>query len=144
MEVNMTDFWKKWLNIWCLAIVTFGAILAAATFPATDGLVRALFDVIAPEPLNLSASLRFSVGLVGAVTMGWGGTLYAAFKATHMLDAAKAAPVWKAITTMAVTWYVIDSGISIATGFWLNAVSNTVFLLLYLIPVLKSGAMNAR
>ena len=28
----MSDFWKTWLDIWCLAVIAFGGILAGAGF----------------------------------------------------------------------------------------------------------------
>ncbi len=138
----MSGFWQKWLSVWCAGVVLFGLILALAAFAATDGLTRALFSMMAPEPFAGTQSLRFAVGLMGAVTMGWGGTFYIAFRALHALEPQKAAPLWRLITTALVAWYIIDSAISVATGFGLNAVSNTAFVALYLIPVLNSGVMR--
>lgn len=138
----MSGFWQKWLSVWSAGVVVFGLILALAAFAATDGLTRALFGMIAPEPFVGTHSLRFAVGLMGAVTMGWGGTFYIAFRALHALAPDTAAPLWRGLMAVAIAWYVIDSAISVATGFALNAVSNTALMLLYLIPVLKSGVMR--
>ena len=33
----MSDFWKTWPDIWCLAVIAFGGILAGAGF---DGFGR--------------------------------------------------------------------------------------------------------
>ncbi len=79
---------------------------------------------------------------MGAVTIGWGLTFRVAFKALNLPDPAQAAPLWRKLTLFALIWYVVDSYISIATGFWLNAVSNTILMALYLIPLFKSGAMR--
>jgi hypothetical protein len=78
---------------------------------------------------------------MGAVTMGWGVTYLALFMAAHRLGA-DAAPVWRLATIGMVAWFVIDSALSVATGFWMNAVSNTGLAIGYLVPVLASGAMN--
>lgn len=139
----MTDFWKIWLNIWSLVVALFGAILALAAFAPTDGLARVVFGLFQkPLPDNMDLLHRFSIGLMGAVTMGWGMTLYVAFQAAHLLERADAPRIWRNISIAAITWYVIDSTISVATGYWMNAVSNTLIIILYFIPVLRSGAMR--
>ncbi len=46
------------------------------------------------------------------------------------------------LTGTVLVWYVIDGAISLATGFALNAVSNTALLTLYLFPVLRSGVLR--
>lgn len=138
----MSDFWKKWLNVWSFSVVLFGLFLAGAAFPSTDGLVRMLFELIAPEPFAPSASLRFAIGLMGAVTMGWGGTLFAVFQAAHCLDTANARPIWRLVAGVAIIWFIIDSAISIATGFWLNALSNTVFIALLFLPIIRTAALR--
>ena len=139
----MTDFWKNWLNLWSFAVTAFGAILALAAFAATDGLARIVFASFQnPMPGDIDMLHRFSIGLMGAVTMGWGMTLYVAFQAIHSADRAHAPRIWRNLTLAALIWYVIDSSISVATGYWLNAVSNTLFIALYLIPLLRTGAMR--
>ncbi|MDZ7587960.1 MAG: hypothetical protein U5J78_01910 [Parasphingorhabdus sp.] len=97
-----------------------------------------------PLPDVLGPLERFSIGLMGAVTLGWGMTFYAAFQAAYALEASAAARIWRSITIAAVVWYVVDSFISISTGFALNAVSNTLFLIGYFLPILRSGVMVSR
>jgi hypothetical protein len=82
--------------------------------------------------------MRFSVALMGAVTLGWGFTILFLLPAIH----AAGAPAWKGLTAALFIWFVIDSAFSVATGFALNAVSNTGLLIAYLIPVLASGALK--
>ena len=50
---------------------------------------------------------------------------------------------WLATIGM-VVWFVVDSALSVATGFWMNAVSNTGLAVGYLVPVLASGAMRGQ
>ncbi len=139
----MSVFWKNALNIWAIEITLFGIILALAGFEATDGLTRAVFALFQnPLPDTMDLLHRFSIGLMGAVTMGWGMTLYVTFQAAYLLDAAHAPRIWRNITGVAMIWYAVDSYISVATGYGINAVSNTVILSLYLIAMWKSGAMR--
>jgi hypothetical protein len=138
----MQKMWQDWLSIWSVGVILFGLVLAGAGFSATDGAAVALHDLMGTEPFAPSPSMRFGFGLMGAVTMGWGGTLYAAFKALHALDRAQAASIWRMLVSVVLVWFLIDSSISIVTGFGLNAVSNTVLTTLLLIPIVKSGVMR--
>jgi hypothetical protein len=135
-------FWQKFLSVWAGLVTVFGLVLAGAAFEVTDGIARALFALLnGPGEPSFDGHLRFSVGLMGAVTMGWGLTFYPAFKAIIALgDAGR--PYWRMIAGAALAWYVIDSAISIATGFGLNAVSNTILIAALLMALVKSGALR--
>ena len=140
----MSKVWQNWLSTWAILVTVFGVILAGAAFPATDGLTTMLFTFFGnPLPADIDLHHRFANGLMGAVTMGWGLTYIGAFKALYALDPATAAPIWRYLLFISVVWYAVDSAISIATGFWMNAVSNTVFLIALLIPLVKSGALRS-
>lgn len=139
----MSDFWRNWLTIWCIAVAVFGAVLMGGAFEATSGPVRLLFDVLdGPGDPVYDAHFRFSLALMGAVTFGWSGTFYAAFQAAHALER-RARPIWLLITASALGWYAVDSALSIATGFAMNAASNTVLLIGYLVPLFASGVLQS-
>ena len=122
----------------------FGLVLTGGAFAATDGLTTMLFTLFGnPLPTDIDAHHRIAVGLMDAVTMGWGLTYFGAFKALHALDPATAAPIWRYLILASSVWFVLDSANSITTGFWMNAVSNTVLIILFLIPLVKSGAMRS-
>ncbi len=140
----MSAFWRGWLNVWCWLVIVFGLVLAGGGLDATDGAAEMLFGVIGNgAAFEWMPHLRFSVALMGAVTMGWGLTFLATFLAAHRLGD-QAAPVWRLATLGVLVWFAIDSALSVATGFWLNAVSNTGLLVGYLVPLLATGAMGAR
>jgi len=139
---DMSAFWRTWLNAWAWVVIVFGVVLAGGGLDATDTVAEAAFAIVGGgAPLEWTPHLRFSVALMGAVTMGWGVTYLALFMAAHRLGA-DAAPVWRLAMIGMVAWFVIDSALSVATGFWMNAVSNTGLAIGYLVPVLASGAMN--
>lgn len=140
----MGKLWKDWLMVWAIGVTLFGLVLAGGAFAATDMLTRTLFQLFgSPLPLLMDEHHRFAIGLMGAVTMGWGLTYIAAFKALFALEPAKAAPIWRMMLLGSLIWFVIDSTISVATGIWMNAVSNTILLVLLLIPVIKSGILKS-
>lgn len=138
----MTGFWRNWLTFVCGAIAVFGLVVIGAGFAATDGSVRALLGLMNPAArLDFDPTLRFTTGLMGAVTFGWGITLLATVRAADQLGAA-GAPIWRLTTLGLLVWYVIDSAISVATGFALNAASNTVITAAFLLPVVRLGLLG--
>jgi hypothetical protein len=139
----MSAFWRGWLNVWAWVVIVFGLVLAGGGLDATDGVVETLLVVMGGGGFEWTQHLRFSLALMGAVTMGWGVTYLALFSAAHRLGG-DAAPVWRLATFGMLVWFVIDSSLSVATGFWLNAVSNTGLAIGYLVPVLASGVMGGR
>lgn len=133
-----------WMTGWCVAIGVFGLMIAGGGFEVTSGPIRSLFDVLnGPGELDLNPHMRFSLAVLGAVTIGWSVTLMAAIQAATRLEKHLSQPIWALITAAIVTWYIIDSSLSIATGFWLNAVSNTIFSTAFLIPITRSGVLHA-
>jgi hypothetical protein len=140
----MTGFWKLWMTLWCWCVVLFGVALAAAGIPALEGPMVALYRFLSGGATGpdvfVPPGARFSVALMGAVSIGWGLSLFPLVSAAQKLGA----PVWRALTFAVLSWFVIDSFLSWSNGFALNAASNTLLLLGYLIPVLATGALNER
>lgn len=136
----MSGFWKTWLNVWCLGVGLFGLVLAGGAFAATSGPVERLLDILGGRPPEVTPTLRFALAVMGAVSMGWALTFYAAFSAAAALGP-QGRPAWRAVTVAVVGWYVIDSALSFATGFALNAAPNTLLLAGFLLPVWRSGVL---
>lgn len=133
------SFWHKWLAVWAWAVIAFGAVLTLGGFEATQGIVAPLFVLMNPAAtVPFDGSMRFAVGLMGAVSLGWGLTLRAAIGQALALGT-EGRDLWRGILTSVVIWYAIDSSISVVTGFALNAVSNTVLLIGLLLPLWRSG-----
>jgi hypothetical protein len=70
--------------------------------------------------------------VIGGVMMGWGVAL---FYATRTLLARGAKQGWYLVAWSVMTWYVPDTSYSLLSGFWQNALLNTVFLLLFAVPL---------
>ena len=138
----MSTFWRNWLTVWCWVVVLFGVVLAGAGLPATDGVARTLMRVIGGRDAAFDAPLRFSTALMGCVTAGWGLTMLPAFRAAHALSEG-AAPVWRGLLLGVAVWFVADSALSIATGFGLNAVSNTLLFAALLVPLVRTRVLAA-
>lgn len=133
--------WSIWIVVWCWSVIAFGALLVTGAIPAVDGPARALFVLFSGDPATGEVfdhpAVRFGIGIQGALTMGWGLTMLA------MVQMPSIGPrQWQALTMALCAWYLLDSAISVATGFWINAVSNTALLVAFLIPVLASGVLK--
>ncbi|MBA4011066.1 MAG: hypothetical protein C0481_04295 [Phenylobacterium sp.] len=138
----MNGFWRKWLNGWCAVVALFGVVLAGGAAEATSGPVRALLDLLnGPEPLQIEGPMRFGLAVLGAVTIGWSLTLFAAIDAAMRLGPL-GAPVWRMILASGLVWFVIDSALSLATGFGLNLIPNTIFIAGLIAPLAASGALD--
>ncbi len=141
----MSNFWKNWLTLWAWGVIIFGAILALFAFPAAELPSRLFYDLIQqPVPDQPDRHFRFAMGLMGCISMGWGLTMLVCFRAAWMLSPNQAQGVWRGFTSAAIFWYITDSFASINTGFPLNAVSNTVLIALYLIPVIGCGVLTRK
>ena len=133
-----------WMRGWCAAIGLFGMVLVGGGFEATSGPIRLFFEFLnGPGELDLNPHIRFILAILGAVTIGWGLTLMAVIQAHWQLGKQASKSIWMGIAASIVIWYVMDSILSIATGFWLNAVSNTIFSATFLIPIIRSGVLRS-
>ncbi|WP_033924124.1 hypothetical protein [Sphingomonas sp. 35-24ZXX] len=136
--------WQAQMQIWCGAVIVFGLVLMGGAFDATSAGVYALFGILdGPGPITWDPVLRFSLALMGAVTLGWGATVLAVVRATDAMPQTAAIAMWRGITIAILLWYVVDSGLSVATGFWRNALSNTVLIGWYLLLMRRSATDRA-
>lgn len=140
----MNGFWRGWLLIWCLGSGLFSLILALGGLPQSDGGARAIFAVLgAPEADLFTPTLRFSVAVMGAVSIGWTIAIYAGIQAADALGG-RAAPIWRLLMLSVGVWFVIDSILSVATGFGANVLPNIVLLTGFFIPILATGVHKAQ
>ena len=137
----MNGKWQAQMQLWCGAVMVFGLVLMGGAFEATSGGVSALFAILdGPGPMTWDPVLRFSLALMGAVTLGWGATVLAVVRGTGDMASAQSLALWRGITAALLLWYIVDSGLSVATGFWRNALSNTVLIGWYLLLVARHPA----
>ena len=137
----MNGKWQAQMQLWCGAVMIFGLVLMGGAFEATSAGVSALFAILdGPGPMTWDPVLRFSLALMGAVTLGWGATVLAVVRGTGDMAGAQALALWRGITIALLLWYVVDSALSVATGFWRNVLPNTVLMGWYLLLVARHPA----
>lgn len=138
----MSNFWKIWLNCWCFLIILFGLALSGAGIEGFEAFADRLFRF-----LNLTTAPvfneveRFAIGLIGAVTVGWGITLAYYIRAAHFSNEGNR--VWRQLAFTIIIWFVIDSYISYRTGFTLNIAGNAILVLGLLIPLYVSDKLRS-
>ncbi|WP_017670486.1 hypothetical protein [Blastomonas sp. AAP53] len=139
----MNGKWQAQMQLWCGAVMIFGLVLMGGAFPASSAGVNMLFAILdGPGPLTFDPALRFALALMGAVTLGWGATLLAVVRGTREMSGAQSLALWRGITAALLMWYIVDSALSVATGFWRNALSNTVLIVWYLLLIARHPARS--
>ncbi len=72
-----------------------------------------LLEVLGAEtPIAYDPLHRFSIALMGAVSLGWGATLLAVARITPELSAPQAQKLWRMVTWSVLLWFVVDSALS--------------------------------
>lgn len=128
----MNDAARKWIGVYGWLLTALGLFFWTAIIPPLDGGVRAFYAAIGHPPgddLFAAPAMRLTASLLGAVTAGWGLTMVAAARA------AAGASLARSVGAAVIAWYLVDSGASIAAGYPLNALSNTVFAALFFAPL---------
>ena len=139
----MSGIRRSWFFIWCLSIGLFGVVLAGGALAATDGAVRLVLALLhGPTEALYDPPLRFSLGVMGGVSIGWAVMLHFVVQEA-IVQGAAGRNLWNAITAGMVTWFVIDSTLSTVTGFGLNVVPNVGLLAMYVVGLMRSGALKA-
>ena len=136
------NFWENCLHAWVWMTIGFGLLFAGAGVPGLDAGAGLFYWIVSGGSVDASAfdapGMRISVSLVGAVMLGWGCTMLAVWRARGA-----DVTLWRGLSRAILIWYVVDSALSVATGFALNAVSNTLFFAMFMVPAVKLGFFGA-
>jgi hypothetical protein len=138
----MTGFYRNWLNIWCVAMIASGVIFVLAAFPTTDIFARLFYDLVywpLDKQSGFSDAARPSIAILGAVFFAFAVLLQGVVKIA--LDD-PTSPLWRVIATSVVIWWLVDSAASVICGIPVNAVTNTILLVTFLVPIMGSGVLK--
>jgi hypothetical protein len=123
MEVRMGSK-RVWMERSGWAYVVAGAVFVVLAF--VPSWLDALDRLAMPGADPATPITRLYTAIAGALTAGMG--VMVALSA-RWLDRGPAA-IARALAAGVLTWFVLDSGASLALGSWQNAVGNVGFLLL--------------
>ena len=131
-------FWEQWLHAWIWLTIGFGCLFSAAGVPGLDTGAGLFYWIVSGGTLDAGAfdapGMRISVALVGAVMLGWGCAMLAVWSARGA-----DVTLWRGLARAVLIWWAVDSALSVATGVPINALSNTLFVALFLVPAVKLG-----
>lgn len=129
----MTDFWRRWLRLWCLFAGLFWPVLAGATFDSTDAPMEVMFSIVSGWDFEWADHLRFAFDLQGALSLGLAYPYCMLLQASvrHGFDEL----VWKMAFGALLVWFLLNGITSLATGYELNVLSNTIILVLFVLPL---------
>jgi hypothetical protein len=130
-----SSLWINWLLAIAAGVVVFGLVLVLAPSIARQGFSLLVYtstdriDSFGHEPL-MYISLAHAV--IGGVMVGWGVAL---FYVTKSLLARGERIAWNLVALSVGAWFVPDTSYSLLSGYWQNAMLNTVFLALFALPL---------
>lgn len=134
------NFWRKWL----LIAIAFQAVFGLAMIFLPGVLDKYFWNVIFFSSSKLYQTFTPEIttyihqvyGVLGAVMVGWSVQMFLHVKNTFTSGDRQA---WIAIVLSLGIWFVLDSVLSIAMGYWQNAVLNVGFGSLFVIPLAASS-----
>jgi hypothetical protein len=134
------EFHKFWLKITAVVIGSFGPIFFLGTMPSTLEPARLTLDFLS-WPIDgattyASPDTRFLSALTGGFLFGWGIMVWCLSSWVH--DKAPDA-VRKTVVVGLLSWFILDSSGSIASGNTSNAVVNILVLLIAVGPLWRSA-----
>ena len=127
---------KKWLKVTAVVVGSFGPVFALGSVAATSEPARLTLDILS-WPLDgattyASPDTRFLSALTGGFLLGWGVLIWRL--SSDIYDAAPEA-VRRTVLASLLSWFVLDSAGSIASGNASNALFNVLILLLGVGPL---------
>ncbi|HEU5097710.1 MAG TPA: hypothetical protein VFU22_01610 [Roseiflexaceae bacterium] len=138
MRANVKErsvFWWRWL-----VVVTVGVALFGISMVLSPNRIRQLFSLVmfsSPEHISdfgepAVAYISLTHAVMGAVMFGWAIALLFILFGPFRRDSHEA---WLTLTVSLLAWFVPDTVYSLWSGFWQNAVLNSVFVVLFAIPL---------
>lgn len=129
------NFWWRWLVAADIIVIVFGVAQSLLPNLVRQGFSLMVFgsaDYMETFPPDAIRYITLAHAIMGAVMIGWGvSIMYTLF--THFRNGEWTG--WVSIAVAMTLWFIPDTIMSIATGFWQNAVLNVGFILMFAIPL---------
>lgn len=130
------SFQKRYLKFTAFVVGSFGPVFFLGSMLATAEPARWTLDLLS-WPLDgaqsyAAATTRFLSALAGGFLLGWGVTIWGL--SGRLFDAAPQ-QVRRVVLSGLLSWFVLDSAGSVASGNASNVVFNTLILLLAVGPL---------
>lgn len=124
--------WIGYLSLVTGLSLSFGAVLVALPQVTQDAFGWMVFGSSGFPPtfsIDALAYVQLAHAVIGAVMVGWFALMLWLVRGplAHGLPGA-----WSALALSLSGWYLLDTSFSLLSGFWQNAVLNTVVLIAFL------------
>ena len=128
-------FWINWLLAVSAGVVAFGLVLVIAPSLSRQGF--SLLVYASPERIDAFGQeaaryISLAHAVLGGVMVGWGAAL---FYIARTLLARGSRIAWNLFAISVSAWFIPDTSYSLLSGYWQNALLNTVFLVLFAVPL---------
>jgi hypothetical protein len=131
-------FHKFWLKITAIVVGSFGPVFFLGSMLSTSEPARFTLDILSLPIDNLqnyeAATTRFLSALTGGFLLGWGITIWCL--SIWVYDKAPEG-VRKSVLIGMLSWFILDSSGSIASGNASNAFFNLLILIIAVGPLWK-------
>ena len=130
-------FWQRWLLVAANLLILFGIVMAflnnTALFALFNTQINPIFWGAGDMPAAAVQFQGWIYGVAGAIVIGWG--IFLAFIAYYPFKQ-REKWAWNCILIGMLAWYLVDTFISLQFNVVFNAISNTVFLIIFLLPLI--------
>jgi hypothetical protein len=139
-DSHPSSLWINWLLAVSVGVVAFGLVLVLLPSLTRQGFSLLVYasperiDAFGQEPVRY---ISLAHAVLGGVMVGWGAAL---FYITRTLLASGSRIAWNLVAVSVVAWFIPDTSYSLLSGYWQNALLNTVFLVLFAVPLLATRA----
>lgn len=127
----------RWLKLAAAITAATGAVIAVAAIPALAAPTEMLVAIVVPGADSTQSlgtpTARLFAAVSGGVLVGWGVLLWMIADSVLGTNPRLAS---RLVVASIVSWFAVDSAMSIAAGAWPNVILNGGFLALFLPPVL--------
>lgn len=136
-----SSLWINWLLAVTAGVAGFGLLLVIAPALTRQGFSLLVYaaprriDTFGEEPVRY---ISLANAVIGGVMVGWGAAL---FYITKTLLARGSRTAWNLLALSVGAWFIPDTAYSLLSGYWQNAVLNTVFLVLFAVPLRATRGM---
>lgn len=131
------SFWWWWLVVVTAALLLIGLAMVVLPSPTQQLYNLLYFGSPGGNPAFQPAAsyLEFAFAALGAIMIGWAVTLLFILAGPFRHVARQA---WLTFVVAVTAWFIPDTAFSLLSGFWQNAVLNTVIALLFAIPLVAT------
>lgn len=139
----MSNPTQKTIDPWCnMLLGGFGLVLVLSILMIIPPQLSISYfnyilfgEIEYPQVMSAEGVLYtdFLYAVLACVMIGW---MIPLIYLVHRPLRAGSAVAWKVIMLSLGVWFITDSGISVALGFWQNAASNTALAIILVIPLL--------